>query len=213
MVDLPAEGRITAIEPQKRRKNRLAIFIDNVFAFGVDADVAAKFNLQVDRILDQTTIQAILDEEEYRRALERAYRFLAARARSEQELRNRLRDYRYPPYIIERVVVRCRELGYIDDSAFALQYAAGRLQSRPMARWLLVRELIERGVSENLAERAARRAFEAVDERHLAQTLAEKKWRVLRKQSPQKAKQKLTQFLRSRGFDWEIIQEVLQSIG
>ena len=40
-----ATHRITRIEPQKRRKDRFSIFVDDEFALGVDADLLVEFHL------------------------------------------------------------------------------------------------------------------------------------------------------------------------
>ena len=55
-----AKYRITGIEAQKRKKDRLNIFIDGEFAFGINQEVALQFSLHVDDVLDQSQVDGIL---------------------------------------------------------------------------------------------------------------------------------------------------------
>ena len=152
MISLPTGGTITAIEVQRRRKSRVSIFLDGAFAFGLDADVAERFGLRTGQVLDRDMIGKIFSEEEEKRALDRAFRFLAARPRSAHEVEQRLACYGYPAYVIERVLAKCKSLKYIDDRQFALQFARSRLQQRPVGRVMLRSELRKKGVAETLIE-------------------------------------------------------------
>ncbi|RMD95235.1 MAG: hypothetical protein D6814_13525 [Calditrichaeota bacterium] len=209
MAELPHAGVVTAIQPQKRRKNRLSVHIDGKFAFGVDADIAQQFELRPDKVLGPAEIKKILGAEEVKRALERAYRFLARRARSKKEMQRRLAEYQYPPFIIEQVIEKCESLGYLDDRAFAFQYASDRLLSRPMGKRMLLRELHEKGIPEDIAEAAVEQAFAKTSEEQLVRELSNKRLPRLKNLPEPRARQKLVSFLRSRGFDWEIIQSVM----
>jgi len=211
MAELPHAGTVTAIEPQKRRKNRVSVHIDGEFAFGIDREVAEQWDIRVERYLQQDEIERILGEDEFKRALERAYRFLAARARSRSELQKRLQEYRYPPFVIDKVLQKCEALGYIDDRTFALQYARSRLLNRPLGKQLLRRELQQRGISEPLIDSAVEQAYAKRDEATLAEELASKRLGRLKGLPVAKARQRMAAFLRSRGFQWEIIQEILQN--
>jgi len=213
MAELPPGGIVTAVEPQKHRKNRLSVFIEGEFAFGIDQEIAAKYGIQANKKLEQEQIRQILQEEEYKKALERSYRFLAARSRSEQELRRRLQEYRYPEILIEKVIDRCRELGYIDDRKFAIDYARNRLNTRPVGRQLLYAELQRRGVNAAYIEEALAAAYTEYDEVELARKLAHNRWHTQKnKSSKERIRQRVAQFLRSRGFEWDIIQNVIEEL-
>lgn len=203
-------GTITAITPQKRRKNRVSVFIDDEFAFGLEAEVAERFGLRTGRMLERSSIEKILSEEEVKRALDRAFRFLAARPRSEQELVSRLQRHGYPPFVIERVLAKCKSLKYIDDRQFALQFARNRLQQRPVGRAMLQAELRRKGLAPTLIEETLVMVYHEQDERALAQRLVEKRAVRLGQLPPEKARARLAAFLRRRGFDWEVVNEVVR---
>src|ERR671939_2189271 len=45
-------GRITALAPQRGRRERLNVFLDGRFAFGMDQEAAARAGLHVGMVLD-----------------------------------------------------------------------------------------------------------------------------------------------------------------
>ena len=206
MAQFPEGGTVTLVEPQKRRKNRVNVHIDGEFAFGLDREVAEKHGIAKDRVLSREEIRLILEEEEYKRGLNRAFRILAARSRSEKEVRDRLLEAGYPEVITEKIIARCRELGFLNDTEFAFRYAEDRLRNRPMSQEMLKRELMSRGIGEELADRAADKAFAQTDELELARKLVSQKIKRWRGEPKDKAREKMARFLVSRGFGWEIVQ-------
>ena len=211
MDTLPKGGTITALKPQLKNKNRLSVFIDGEFAFGLDADVVAQFGLHVRQHVDAALLDEILCSEEYQRACHRAFRFLATRARSQKELEDRLARYEYPPALIARVVAKCKSLSYIDDRQFAFQYARSRVVQKPLGPELLRRELQKFGIHKALRDEAVAQVYEENSPLALALALAEKRIARLRDLPPEKARARLIGFLKRRGFDWDVVQQVLDA--
>lgn len=211
MASPTKSGTITALKPQVRRKNRLSVFIDGEFAFGLDADVVEQHGLHVRQKVDAHLLQKILSSEEYKRACNRAFRFLAGRARSQKELEDRLARYDYPPSVVERVVAKCKNLKYIDDRQFAFQFARSRVAHKPCGAELLRLELFRHGIGEALIDEVVADVYRQHSERELAQKLAEKRLPRLQDLPPQKARARLAGFLKRRGFDWETVREVVDA--
>ncbi len=212
MAQFPAGGTVTAVEPQKRRKNRVNVHIDGEFAFGLDREVAERHGIEKDRVLSREEIRQILEEEEYKRGLNRAFRILAARSRSEKEVRDRLLEAGYPEVITEKIIARCWELGFVNDTEFAYHYAEDRLRNRPMGREMLKRELLSRGISEELAASAVDNAYAQTDELELARDLITRKISRWQDEPKPKVREKMARFLISRGFGWEIVQTLYHEI-
>ena len=95
----------------------------------------------------------------YERALERAGRWLALRARTEQELRERLTDGGFAPDVVDGALARLKELGLIDDADFARAWIAERAGRKDSGPVLLGKELKEKGVDESLIAAALAEAF------------------------------------------------------
>ena len=92
------------------------------------------------------------EDEAYKKAMKRAGRLLATRARSEHEVRMRLGRAGFESGVVDRVVERLRDLRLIDDLAFARVWVAERSVSRGPA--LLADELRGKGVAEDTIQEA-----------------------------------------------------------
>src|SRR5258706_14033003 len=68
------------------------------------------------------------------RAFQRAVKLLAAKPRSIEELRERLAERCWSKSIVETVIARLREYGYLDDERYALGYASSKVRQQPIGR-------------------------------------------------------------------------------
>lgn len=81
-----------------------------------------------------------------------ALRLLSGRPHGELELRRKLARRGCPPEEVERALARARDLGYLDDAAFAVGLAARRARTRGPA--LIAAELAARGVQRDVVRSA-----------------------------------------------------------
>ena len=79
---------ITALEPQKRQKDRISVFLDGEFAFGLPDTEAAR--LRVGQELSEQEIAELRAIDALSRAFDRAVRLLARRPYSAAEIRRSL---------------------------------------------------------------------------------------------------------------------------
>ena len=63
------------------------------------------------------------DDPLYEKARQKALRYLAYRSRSVEEVRSKLADQGFDDAVIKKVIDRFCDLGYLDDSNFAGQWA------------------------------------------------------------------------------------------
>lgn len=129
--------------------------------------------------------------------LTKILKFLAFRARSEKEIRDRLAKYHTPEAEVKLIVDKLRLWHLVDDTSFARQYIESRSRSRPRSRKLLELELRRKGV--NLEPNT----YPLEPDIDLAQ-------KALAKKSNLKSREQAIRFLQSRGFAWETIQKVLK---
>ena len=143
--------------------------------------------------------------------MDKALELLSFRARSEGELEGRLRRAGHSPAAAASALERCRELGYVDDHAFALAHVRDRLRLRPKGRRALRSELYRKGVDRDLAEAAIEQGFEesTLDESGLARRLAARRARKLRGFEPSAARRRLAAYLSRRGFPPLVVRDVV----
>jgi regulatory protein len=198
--------KITAIEAQKKRSNRVNVYLDGEFAFGLERITAAW--LRVGQELDEKKIEELQDGDARERALQRALRFLSYRARSESEIRKNLRKHEIPEPVIEETLERLRRDGLANDDQFAQAWVENRSAFRPRSRRMMALELRQKG----LDEESVSSALAAVDDEALAYEAAQKRANRLSGLEWSEFRTKLSGFLARRGFSYSVIAPVVTRI-
>jgi regulatory protein len=195
---------ITDLVIQKRDKDRVSIFLDGEFAFGLAVSVAA--GLKVGQQLSPMDIEDLQRKEQTEQAKKNAIRFVSYRPRSVYEVQTHLQKKNFEEETIDFVVEYLTKLDLLDDVAFARYWVEQRETFRPRSRFALGQELRQKGINRGIIEDV----LEDVDETAAARRAVEKKaprWAGL----PEDAfKEKMAGFLQRRGFSYEVIRETLE---
>lgn len=93
----------------------------------------------------------IQDDKITQRALSRALNLISYRPRTEFELRLKLEE-RFSQAVVDAVTDRLKERGLIDDAKFAREWSDSRTRRSPRSSRMIVRELVDKGVSHSVAE-------------------------------------------------------------
>ncbi len=196
---------VTAVERQRRRR-RVNVFVDGRFALALGLELAAERDVRPGRQLTPVELEALAESEARRAALEAALRLLSYRPRSERELHERLVRKGFARAIADETLGRLRELGYLDDAAFARFWTDTRQAAQPRSRCLLRSELWRRGVPHDVAEEAT--AEVADDE--AAYEAASRRLRALHGLEYSKFRERLGRFLTSRGFSYGVARRTIE---
>jgi regulatory protein len=148
--------------------------------------------------------------EEVAAAREAALRLLAVRARSEREIRDRLRSKGYDPTAVDDVVQGLTSAGLLDDVSFARLWADERVRLRPVGPMRLRQELAAKGVPGDVADRVLAETFSAHDEVDLAVEAARKRARGA--MGDRRERERLHAFLVRRGFTYEAVSQALRML-
>ncbi len=147
--------------------------------------------------------------------MEAAARFLEARPRSIVETRRRLARAGYPEALVEQVLSRLVEVGYLDDEAFARAWVESRDRTRPRGATALRRELLLRGVAPDViaaalerrgpaeAEEAGRRDGMVAEAGAAERVLARRTRTLLREPDARRRRDRAYALLARNGFDPE----------
>jgi regulatory protein len=145
------------ISSVRERRGRARVFVDGEFWAEIDAGEALEHGIVEGAVFTPEELNLARVAGERPVAMGRALNLLGYRARSEAELRERLRRYGYGEETIEVVVLRLRELGYLDDAEFA------RLKAHQHARRYGSRrvsvELRKSGVGEDVVREVVQEEF------------------------------------------------------
>ena len=94
--------KITKIEIQKKRKNRVSIFLDDTFFCGVPQELLSKLDLYKGKEVDEDEIRKLIEEKECAEAKQKVLRLFNRRVYSEQEIRVKLEKKGYEETTIEK---------------------------------------------------------------------------------------------------------------
>jgi regulatory protein len=205
------EQRITAIEPQERKKNRRSVFLDGKFTLGVDESVIADLGLHVGQQISEKELQQIVHTELVSKATDRALTLLEYRKRSKAEIVQRLKRVGFDEDIIEETAVRLEKMGLIDDADFSQSWVNHRLAGNAMGKNRIRWELRQKGISSELAEEALA-GVDADDEFQSALDTAMRRWKKDNNTDYQAKRRRMVAFLGRQGFNWEIIDKVLNEL-
>ena len=87
------------------------------------------------------------------RTFQRAVKLLAAKPRSVAELRERLLEKQWTnEEVVEAVLVKLGEYGYLNDERFAFGYASYKVRQKPVGRQRLQRDLQLKKVDRETAD-------------------------------------------------------------
>lgn len=189
--------KITALTLQKRNRQRVNVFLDGEYAFGLARIVAAW--LEVGQELSDEKIAQLRAQDEQETAYQRALKLVQHRPRSESEIRRLLRRKAVPDERVTEVVERLRQNGLIDDAAFAQAWVENRAEFRPRSRRALAYELSRRGIDEQTIEQSLRE----IDDEAMAYQAAQRPARRYKDLEWNDFRQKMYRYLAQRGFNYQ----------
>ncbi len=138
---------------------------------------------------------------------------MAAKPRSVAELRERLLEGRgASKEIVELVIERLREYGYLDDERFAQSYASLRVQQRPIGRQRLQRDLWLKKVDKATADAALDQVFAATPEAGLIDRAIAKRVRLRGRPKSRVEAKKLFDHLLRQGFSFELVSDKVRAV-
>ena len=203
---------ITKLTPQKRRPNRVNVFVDGAFAFGVNQNVVARFHLSVGKQLTPDQVAEIAAGEVRQECFDKATDYLSRRMHSRMELSRKLMKREYGQTVIDSVLDQLEKLGYVDDARFAQSRAQSAADHKHHGKRRAMMELRKAGVKSDVAAKALDHVYETQDSVAVARELARKKAPSLRRLDPLVARRRLVGMLQRRGFDYESIKPVVDAV-
>ncbi|MDD5126800.1 MAG: regulatory protein RecX [Dehalococcoidales bacterium] len=197
-------SKITRLPVGRRKKIRL--YLDDKPAFQLEAEVAFRAGLRVGQEVDNFVLESLKKDDDRQRCLNAAQRYLSYRPRSESELGTQLRRRGFDPGNITSVLESLKQSGLLNDTEFARFWQEDRTNFRPRSKWLTIQELKKKGIDDAVIAQTVA----ALDDEENAYRAAQNKARVLPLDDYQIFRRRLGDFLRRRGFGYEVITHVVQ---
>lgn len=198
---------VTALKIQKRNRNRINVYLDGEYAFPVARIVGAW--LQIGQVLSEEKIAALREQDTKEVAYQRALNFLSYRPRSEAEVQRKLTEIGFDDTVIAETMERLRRANLISDTQFAKEWVENRSTFRPRGRRVLAMELRQKGVADDVIQRAL---DGTVDEDELAYQAAVRKARRWADLDYAAFRERLGAFLMRRGFSYGTISNLIERV-
>jgi regulatory protein len=195
---------VTRLEPQKRNPQRLNVYLDGEFAFGISR-AAAPWLSEGDQ-LSQQKVRDLKRGDQSEGAYQRALNYLSYRSRSEQEISRNLIKHDIPEDIIAEVMEKLRHSSLVDDRAFARNWIENRVQFKPRGKRALALELYQKGIAQEIIDDE----LQDLDESLLARRCAQKKASRFKNLDWETYQKKMSGYLNRRGFPYGIIRDTVQ---
>ena len=200
--------KITAIRIGRGRKKRVNILLDGKFAFSLEAEVAVREGLKVGQELKNSQIEVITRSDQYHRCLNAAAHYLSYRPRSEFELRGRLHRRGFDDNSVDGVITKLKEQGLVNDIAFAQFWKENRQSFNPRSQRLTGVELRQKGVASDIVDQVVN---DADDDDSAFRAAQGKAW-GLSLSDYRNFRNRLSEYLRRRGFDYGVINRTVERL-
>ncbi len=141
-----------------------------------------------------------------------AVKALARRARSSGEMRQLLGRRKAAKEVIESVIARLREHGYLDDTRFARAFVSSRIENDRQGSRRVERDLAARRVHPEIIRAAVAAGYEDVEERELLRDYLRRKIRLTKPPAKASALASLYRRLLRAGFSSGAIVKELRGL-
>lgn len=195
-----------------RKNSRMIIVFDTGEDLTIHYDIFLNNGLRRGDELSEADILSLKNQSDLLYAKESALRLLGRRIHSAKELSRKLYQKKYSGELIQKVIEDLTGAGYLDDLAFAKQYSAEKISRRDGVQKIRS-ELMARGVAREIISEALGELDHDLEKEN-ALKAAEKKAAQLKARGvdQQKLKQKLYAFLLSKGYEFELIREIVDKV-
>ena len=142
------------------------------------------------------------------KAKDSALMYLGYRDRSVKEMRLKLNQKGYPEEIIEMVLGILIKANLLNDERFATNFSRSKIEGKCWGPEKIRSELYIKGIEKELLERVIRKMYEEYSQFDLIRKLLTKRLRYQDKLE-QKDMKRHIDYLKRRGFRWDMIREVI----
>ncbi|OEH85739.1 hypothetical protein BHU72_02865 [Desulfuribacillus stibiiarsenatis] len=149
---------ISKIEQQKNNPERYNLYTEqngqDVYLTAVDQDIIIEYGIKKDTLFDEQFLETISKEDRIKKGYQLALRYLGAKMRTIQEIRDYLQRKSYDDLVIHTIIDKLVKLSYVNDSEYAYAYVRQYLQAGKKGPQLILRALHEKGIHPDTIQKA-----------------------------------------------------------
>lgn len=201
---------ITKIEQQKNNEDRVNIYVNGEFFTAIFKELVFTFNLKKGDEIDENNLKAILSDEMYLKAKNKALNILSKADQSEKKIREKL-STDFEENTIDKVIEFLKRNNFINDNLLAQKIVNTNLNLNKCGKNRIKQNLYNKGIDSS----AINKAISDIDseaEFENAMYLAKKRYERIKNEDKRKIYHKLSQHLAYKGFNYDIIKRVLNKL-
>lgn len=201
---------ITKIEAQKKRDDRVNIYVDEEFFMAIFAELVYTFNLKKGMIIEEENFKNILNEEMYIKAKNKALNILAKADQSEKKIKQKL-SADFEDDIIDMVIEFLKKNKFVDDDLLAQKIVNTNVNLNRCGKNKIKQNLYNKGIDKESIDEAISDIDNDVEFEN-ALYLGQKRYERVKNEDKRKIYQKISQHLSYKGFNYDIIKRVLNKL-
>jgi regulatory protein len=145
----------------------------------------------------------------YDETLNRVYRFLSIRPRTEHEMEQYLQKRHTKTEIGDKIMAFLRSQNLINDTEFAAWWIEQRTKFRPKGQGIIKMELKQKGIPDTILDAIS---INPQDQKDMIKKLIQKQMPKYTHLPKYELYQKLGAYLSRRGFNWESIKRGIDEV-
>jgi len=196
--------KITDIKQQVKRSDRYSIYVDGKYIFSLGESELLNTGLRINQEFTAEELENLKQTAILDKAYDRALNLISMRKRSQWEMRDYLKHKDYESDIIETILNKLSDNGYVDDRAFAKAWVNTRRLLKATSKRRLQQELRQKRVEDEIIKQVLEE--DETDEHEVLRELVAKK----RRQSRYQDNFKLMQYLARQGYNYGDIKAALE---
>ena len=143
-------------------------------------------------------------------ALTKAEHFCAYQERAQQEVRDKLYDWGLWPDAVENIIIQLIGGNFLNEERFAKSYVQGKFKQKGWGKIKIKQGLKFKKIPDGLLKKALL-TIDGDDYLEMLNKILVKKASLLTEKMPYKRRYKLQQYALSRGFEADLINDVLKN--
>lgn len=185
--------------------------MNDKFAFACDAQLVYIHSIIKGRAMEKDHLEDIINEDNYIKGKNAALHFLERSFKSSKQVVDKLTSKEFDIKTINRVIEFLQQYGFIDDKRFVELFVKEKIKSSGKNK--IKFSLLKKGLPEDLIKEELNRITNE-QQLEIALQLGEKKVRILSKSEndTKKLYKKITDYLVRSGYDFEIVNQVLDKV-
>ncbi|MDD3224635.1 MAG: recombination regulator RecX [Clostridium sp.] len=205
------ENKITKIQIQKRKKDRVNIYLDGEYSFSCSCELVYKKSLESGKKIDGKVLNEIAEEDNYICAKNYALRVIERFFKTEKQMYTKLKSKEYDEKTIARVMAFLKEYKFVDDFKYVNIYVGEKIKKQGNKK--IKYDLIKKGIAEKLINDTLKNIDDDV-QIEACENLAKKKFVVLNRTEnvPIKIYTKLISYLLRIGYTSDIAKKTVEKI-